>query len=575
MNWKNTDWKRLQRQIQRLQRRIYQASKSGNKTKVHFLQKKLIDSPYAKLISVRRVTTENKGKRTPGLDQKVYLTPSKKYKLAKILQIDGRAAPIRRVWIPKPGRVEKRPLGIPTIQDRAKQMIVLMALEPEWEAKFEPNSYGFRPGRSCQDAMEAIFLTHRKTPNKTSDQRFIIDADLKGCFDNINHTYLLKKLNTFPAIYLQIKAWLKAGIFEGMVLSPDNYSQIAPNISGTPQGGIISPLLCNIALHGIENNIKKWVQKQTWPSHRKLYKRDKRDSILLVRYADDFIISHPNREVALAAKDETARWLMETSQLRFNEDKTLIKSIKEGFNFLGFTFIRVFNKNVGLYRLKIYPTKKNQKSVIDRIGDICRKNRAISAYDLTRRLSPIILGWANYYRYCECKDTFNKMDHFTFRVLRAWVFRRARTKGRISIRQKYFPSGNTYIFDGRRYFDNWILVGKGRIKGNKVDEKQLPKFGWVQSKKYVKVRGDASIYDGNSIYWTLRLINHFAFNTRIRKLLRRQKGICPLCKEKFDYFSDMEVDHIIPRKKGGKDAYSNLQLLHKQCHIKKTNTEIY
>ena len=261
MNWKNTDWKRLQRQLQRLQRRIYQASKSGNKTKVHFLQKKLIDSPYVKLISVRRVTTENKGKRTPGLDQKVYLTPSKKYKLARILQIDGKAAPIRRVWIPKPGRVEKRPLGIPTIQDRAKQMIVLMALEPEWEAQFEPNSYGFRPGRSCQDAVEAIFLTHRKTPNKTSDQRFIIDADLKGCFDNINHTYLLKKLKTFPAIYLQIKAWLEAGIFEGMVLSPDNYSQIAPNISGTPQGGIISPLLCNIALHGIENNIKEWVQK--------------------------------------------------------------------------------------------------------------------------------------------------------------------------------------------------------------------------------------------------------------------------------------------------------------------------
>lgn len=493
--------------------------------------------------------------------------------MASELVIDGKAAPIRRVWIPKPGRVEKRPLGIPTIKDRAKQMLVLMALEPEWEAQFEPNSYGFRPGRSCQDAVEAISLTHRKTPNKTSDQRFIIDADLKGCFDNINHSYLLQKLNTFPAIYVQVKGWLEAGIFEGMTLSTDNYSKVAPNISGTPQGGIISPLLCNIALHGIENNIKKWVQEQTWPSHRKLYRRDKRDSILLVRYADDFIISHPNREVALAAKEETARWLMETSQLKFNEEKTLIKSIKEGFNFLGFTFIRVLIKNNGLYRLKIYPTKKNQESVIDRIGDICRKNRAISTYDLIKTLSPIVIGWANYYRYCECKDVFNKMDHLTFRVLRAWVFRRARQKGRKSIKQKYFPSGKTYIFDERRYSDNWILVGKDRMKGNEIDEKYLPRFSWVKSQKYVKVRGDSSVYDGNAVYWTLRLKNHSAFNTRIRKLLRIQKGICPHCKEKFDYFSDMEVDHIIPRKKGGRDVYTNLQLLHKQCHIEKTKTE--
>ena len=564
--------KKINNYIQRLQRRIYRASKSENNIKVHFLQKRLINSPYAKLISVRRVTTENKGKGTAGLDQKLYLIPSEKYKLARNLQVDGEAMPIRRVWIPKPGRVEKRPLGIPTIKDRAKQMLVLMALEPEWEAQFEPNSYGFRPGRSCHDAVEAIFLTHRKTLSKISDQRFIIEADLKGCFDNIDHTYLLNKLNTFPAIFAQVKAWLKAGIFEGMTLSTD--SEITPNISGTPQGGIISPLLCNIALHGIENNIKEWIQEQSWSSHKKLYRRDKKDSILLVRYADDFIISHPDREVALAAKEETARWLMGTSKLMFNEEKTTIKSIKEGFSFLGFTFIRVFNRENGLYRLKIYPTRKNQKSVIDRIGDICRKNRAISTYNLVRILSPIILGWANYYRYCECKEVFRKMDHLSFRVLRSWVFRRARKKGRISVKQKYFPSGNTYIFDGRQYSDNWILVGKGRLKGDVVDEKHLPKFSWVKSQKFVKVRGEASVYDGNSVYWTLRLSKHAAFNTRMKKLLRRQKGICPLCKGKFDYFSEMEIDHIISRKKGGKDVYTNLQLLHKQCHIEKTNTEI-
>lgn len=499
MNWKNIRWNRLQNHIQSLQCRIYQASKSGNKIRVHFLQKRLMNSPYAKFIAVRRVTSENKGRKTPGIDQKVYLTPPEKFKLASELIIDGKAAPIRRVRIPKPGRIEKRSLGIPAIKDRAKQKLVLMALEPEWEAQFEPNSYGFRPGRSCQDAVEAIFLTHRKTPNKTSDLRFIVDADLKGCFDNIHHPYLLNKLNTFPAIYVQVEAWLKAGIFEGMVLSTDHHSKIAPNISGTPQGGIISPLLCNIALHGIENNIKKWVQEQTWPSHKKLDRRDKKDSILFVRYADDFIISHPDKEVAFAAKEETARWLMETSQLKLNEEKTTIKSIKEGFNFLGFTFIRVFNKKNGLYRLKIYPTKENQKSVIDKIGNICRHNRAAASYDLIRMLSPIVLGWANYYRYCECKEVFIKMDHLTFRVLRAWVFRRSRKKGRISIRKKYFPKGNTYIFDGKRHLDNWTLVGKSRTKGNKVDEKHLPKFSWVKSQKYVKVRSDSSLYDENMV----------------------------------------------------------------------------
>lgn len=564
MNWKNLKWRRLENHIQRLQRRIYQASKSGQKKKVHFLQKKLINSPYAKLISVRRVTTENKGKKTAGLAQKFYLTPSEKYKLAIHLQLGPRRVDGKTTIHREPGRIEKRHLAISTIEDRTRQRLVLMALEPEWEAHFESNSYGFRPGRSCHDAVEAIFLTHRKTPNKTSDQRFIVDADLNGCID---HSYLLKKLNTFPAIHAQVETWLKAEILEELSTEKNL------KITSTPQSEIIAPLLCNIALHGIENNIKEWIQEQTWPSHRKLYRRDKKDSILLVRYAKNFIISHPNKEVALAAKKETARWLMETSKLKFNEEKTAIKSIKEGFNFLGFTFIRVLNKDNGLYRLKIYPSKKNQKSVIDKIGDICRKNRAMATYDLVRILSPIVLGWANYYRYCECKEIFNKMDHLTFRVLRSWVFRRARKKGRVSIKQKYFPSGKTYVFDGRQYSDNWILVGKGRIKGDVVDEKHLPRFSWVKSLKFVKVRGESSVYDGNSVYWTRRLSHHAAFNTRIRKLLRRQNGICPHCEKKFDYFSEMEVDHIIPRKKGGKDVYKNLQLLHKQCHIEKTNTE--
>nr|YP_009514394.1 putative reverse transcriptase and intron maturase [Caulerpa lentillifera]AXG75898.1 putative reverse transcriptase and intron maturase [Caulerpa lentillifera]QUV75634.1 hypothetical protein [Caulerpa lentillifera] len=347
--------------------------------------------------------------------------------------------------MPKPGKREKRPLGIPTIFDRAKQSLIHLALEPQWEALFEPNSYGFRSGRLAQDAMEAIFHTHRKTPSGISDDRHIVDADLKGCFDNIDHSYLLNKLETIP--------------------------------------------------------------------------------------------------------------------------------VKNGFNFLGYSFIKIFNKQKKTYRIKIYPTKENQKRLIKNVGEICRRYRSISSYDLIQILRPKIIGWANYYRYCECSDTFKKMDHFIFRILRSWVFRRARKKGRLLTKEKYFPSGRTYYFDNNKFSDNWILYGKKRGKNGEILENFLPRLSWVKSIKHIKVRGNSSVYDGNHIYWINRLSKYPLFNTRIRKLIKRQKGICPFCKGTFDHNSKMDVDHIIPISQGGKDTYSNLQLLHRHCHVEKTLKE--
>lgn len=192
--WDKVDWKSVESRVDRVQKRIYKQSLVGNKHRVHFLQKVLISSLDAKLLAVRRVTTENKGKYTAGIDKKTYSTSEQKMRLVETLSIDGKAVPIRRVWIPKPGKADLRPLGIPIIRDRAKQKLVLMALEPEWEAKFEPNSYGFRPGRSCQDAIEAIFLMLRNKGG-TKISKYVLDADLKGCFDNINHEYLLEKLD--------------------------------------------------------------------------------------------------------------------------------------------------------------------------------------------------------------------------------------------------------------------------------------------------------------------------------------------------------------------------------------------
>jgi RNA-directed DNA polymerase len=228
----------------------------------------------ARALSVRRVTQDNTGKKTAGVDGVKSLSPAARLKLVNNLKLGSKVSPTRRVWIPKPGTQEKRPLGIPTMKDRALQALVKLALEPEWEARFEPNSYGFRPGRSCQDAVEAIFLAIRAKP------KYVLDADIAKCFDRIDHDALLNKLNTFPTIRRQIRAWLQAGVMEG--------KQLFPTSEGTPQGGVISPLLANIALHGMENRIKQYAD--TLPTRSGRGKRDNRSSLSLIRYADDFVI---------------------------------------------------------------------------------------------------------------------------------------------------------------------------------------------------------------------------------------------------------------------------------------------
>lgn len=246
--WKDINWSLTDKRILRYQTRIYKAARDGNISKVKCLQKRLLKSPDAKLIAVRRVTTLNKGKTTPGIDGQIYVTDIEKIKLVKRLRLDGKALPIRRAYIPKPGKTEKRPLGIPTVGDRAKQALCKLALEPEWEARFEINSYGSRPGRNCQDAMEAIFTSLRNHSNDKGYHKYVLDADISKCFDQIDHTYLLKKLNTLPEMEAQVKAWLKAGIMEEFSKTKQ-WNDIPENQKGTPQGGIISPLLSNIALH--------------------------------------------------------------------------------------------------------------------------------------------------------------------------------------------------------------------------------------------------------------------------------------------------------------------------------------
>ncbi len=270
--WKTLPWRKLERQVFKLQKRIYRASQRGDIKTVHRLQRLLMKSRSARCLAVRRVTQDNRGKKTAGIDGIKSLNPKQRLALVQRLRLSQFAQPLRRVWIPKPGQQTQRPLGIPTIADRALQTLVKQALEPEWEAKFEASSYGFRPGRSCHDAVQAIYNAISQQP------KYVLDADIAQCFEQINHAALLTKLNTSPTLRRQIRAWLKAGVMTNQQLSQTD--------AGTPQGGCLSPLLANIALHGLEQHLH-----QEFPYHR--YKVDGIYHIqrtpTLVRYADDMV----------------------------------------------------------------------------------------------------------------------------------------------------------------------------------------------------------------------------------------------------------------------------------------------
>ncbi|GET44018.1 RNA-directed DNA polymerase (Reverse transcriptase) [Microseira wollei NIES-4236] len=244
LQWNQINWKKLERRVYKLQKRIYRSSERGDTLAVRRIQKTLLHSWSANCLAVRRVTQDNQGKKTAGVDGVKSLTPKQRLNLVGSLKLSGKSKPTRRVWIPKPGTEEKRPLGIPIMYDRALQALTKLALEPEWEACFEPHSYGFRPGRSCHDAIDAIFNAIRYKP------KFVLDADISKCFDRINHPELLRKLNTFPSLSRQVKSWLKSGVMDNGVFEDTKQA--------TPQGGVISPLLANIALHGMENLVKQY-----------------------------------------------------------------------------------------------------------------------------------------------------------------------------------------------------------------------------------------------------------------------------------------------------------------------------
>lgn len=557
VEWNLIPWRKLERHVFKLQKRIFQASQRGDTKVVRSLQKTLMRSWSAKALAVRKVTQDNQGKKTAGVDGIKSLTPKSRIALIANLKLTNKVKATRRVWIPKPGTGEKRPLGIPTMQDRATQALVKLALEPEWEAVFEPNSYGFRPGRSAQDAIEAIFNSIKSKP------KWVLDADISKCFDKINHSELLAKINTFPTLNRLIKAWLKAGVFDG--------GECSKTDSGTPQGGVISPLLANIALHGMEqaiNNIAK-----SLPGDKTVNQK----ALSFIRYADDFVIIHPELNVIQRCQTEISAWLEEMG-LELKPSKTRIghtlqkpnANSQEGFDFLGFN-IRQYKagktksgktpqrKLLG-FKTLIKPSLKAIKRHYSKICQIINTYKSVSQEALINHLNPVIKGWSNYYSMVVSKEIFSDIDSLVFQKLQAWGKRRHPGKSGHWISNKYWKT----IAD-----DNWVFAS---TKEGKVILTLL-KHAKTKIVRHVKVKGNSSPFDANLVYWSKRKGVNPLLPIRVTTLLKAQKGKCTHCGLYFQEESVMEVDHIIPKSKGGKDVYKNLQLLHRHCHDEKTITD--
>jgi RNA-directed DNA polymerase len=558
VEWKHINWRKLERHVFKLQKRIYKASFRGDVKAFRRLQKTLMKSWSAKCLSVRRVTQDNQGKKTAGVDGIKSLSPEARLKLVAKLKPNLKVKPTRRVWIPKPGTEEKRPLGIPVMNDRALQALFKMALEPEWEARFEPNSYGFRPGRSCHDAIEAIF---RAIAQKS---KYVLDADISKCFDRIDHEALLRKLNTFPTIRRQIRAWLKAGVMDG--------GQLFPTSEGTPQGGVISPLLANIALHGMEERIKelaKTLDMKKSTGKGQISWQSKCKSLTLIRYADDFVILHKDIAVVQRCREIISEWLknmgleLKPSKTRLTHTLNEYESEKPGFNFLGFNIrqwkVSKYDSKQG-FKTIITPSKEKQKIHYDRIVSIIDDHKAAPQMALISRLNPVITGWSNYYSTVVSKVIFSDLDNLMYRKLKTWAQYRHPKKSGGWVSKKYWQTigGNNWVFATRQ-------EGKNPMRLRSHTETKII--------LHVKVKGDASPYDGNLIYWSTRMGAHPEMTVRMATLLKSQQGKCTHCGMYFREEDVLEIDHITPKSLGGKDNYKNLQILHRHCHDEKTTED--
>jgi RNA-directed DNA polymerase len=531
--WHSVEWRKINQNVRRLQARIVKATQEKRWNKVKALQHLLTHSLSGKLIAVKRVT-ENSGKRTTGVDKVTWETPEKKIAAVHSLKSRGyKPLPLKRVYIPK-SKGKTRPLGIPTMKDRAMQALYLLALDPISETTADPNSYGFRKGRSTADAIEQCF---NALSRKTSAQ-WILEADIKGCFDNISHEWLLQNVPMNKAI---LRKWLKAGYLDKSAFKRTD--------DGTPQGGIISPVLANLVLDKLETELKR--QFPTDSTKKRIAQQ-----VNFVRYADDFVITGRTKELLETEVKPLVENFLSKRGLELSKEKTKITNIADGFDFLG--------QNVRKYRgiLLIKASKKNIHSFIEKVRTTIRTNQTAKAGNLVSLLNPLIRGWANYHRHAISQEVFDAMDNAIFNALWQWSKRRHPNKNRFWIKDKYFTT---------RGGDRWVFYGQVADKDGKPKNLHIFKAASVSIKRHIKVRGEANPYAPEwETYFERRIDVQMEANLkgykRLLALWYEQNGICPVCDEKITKITGWHSHHIIYRVHGGADGNSNRVLLHPNCH---------
>lgn len=534
-DWQVIDWRRVEQHVRTMQMRIAKATQESDWRRVKALQRSLTRSFAARALAVRRVT-ENQGKRTAGVDRELWGTPTCKWEaVSAIKQQRGyRPMPLRRVFIPKANGKE-RPLGIPTMKDRAMQALHLLSLEPVVESQSDPNSYGFRRNRSTADAMSQLFVCL----SQKAAAPWVLEADIEGCFDHINHEWLVSQVRMDRVI---LNKWLKAGVvYKG---------QLASTEAGTPQGGIISPTLANVALNGLENGLQAHIRATVVSSKVQKLK------VNVVRYADDFVITGASQDLLVTVVRPWVEAFLAERGLRLSPAKTRVTHIDEGFDFLGWNF----RKYSGVLLIK--PSKKNVQAFYGKVKGIVKGHAMVKQAELIKLLNPVLRGWAQYHHPVVAKETFSRIDTLMWWRLTRWARRRHPKKSPRWVAEKYWPA-----VEGRAEFATRVRPVDGEPQWMR-----LYRLADTEIVRHRKVMGGYNPFDpqweayGEDLR-AKRLLKSMAYRKQWATLFLSQQGKCVRCGGPIDEEAGWHDHHLIPRVAGGSDSLSNRVLLHPVCHV--------